>query len=170
MLSPSVTRTLIAWLRTADSTYRVKATKRFATLIDRERDVALAVGRGLSNAEIATALHLSVPTVKTHVPRVFDRTGITDRVQIAIHVHDAGLDQDVQRTSVLVPAGDRGAWRRSRTVPPSGAGSTRSVQGRGRATGLSGSGRCAGRDRRVRDHDQRLERGAAVPTDRPRCL
>ena len=60
-------------------------------LINDRIDVALAVGRGLSNAEIAHELHLSVPTVKAHVSRLFDKLGATNRVQIAICVHDAGL-------------------------------------------------------------------------------
>lgn len=93
MLSPSVTRTLIARLRAGDGDDRVQAaTARLSTLTEREHDVALAVGRGLSNADIAAELHLSVPTVKTHVSRVFDKLGVTNRVQIAICVHDAGLD------------------------------------------------------------------------------
>ena len=60
-------------------------------LTQRERDVALAVCRGLSNAEIAAELYLSVPTVKAHVSRLFDKLQVTNRVQIAIVVHDAGL-------------------------------------------------------------------------------
>jgi len=60
-------------------------------LTDREQDVALAVGRGLTNAEIARELRLSVPTVKAHVSRLFDKLQVTNRVQIAICVHDAGL-------------------------------------------------------------------------------
>ena len=54
-------------------------------------EVAVAVGRGLSNAEIAGELYLSVPTVKAHVSRLFDKLQVTNRVQIAICVHDAGL-------------------------------------------------------------------------------
>ena len=64
---------------------------RLERLTDRERDVALCVGRGLSNAEIAAELYLSVPTVKAHVSRLFDKLDVTNRVQIAICVHDAGL-------------------------------------------------------------------------------
>lgn len=94
MLSPSVTRTLIARLRSGDHDDRAEdAARRLATLTERERDVALAIGRGLSNAEVGAELHLSVPTVKTHVSRVFDKLAVTNRVQIAICVHDAGLDQ-----------------------------------------------------------------------------
>jgi len=94
MLSPTATRALIDRVRTdgaGPSDRSVAAARRLAVLTEREREVALAVGRGLSNAEIARALHLSVPTVKAHVSRLFDKLGTTNRVQIAICVHDAGL-------------------------------------------------------------------------------
>jgi DNA-binding NarL/FixJ family response regulator len=96
MLSPSVTATLIRRLRfdqrDGEAAHRTaEAEHRLAGLTERERDVALAVGRGLSNAEIAGELHLSVPTVKAHVSRLFDKLQATNRVQIAICVHDAGL-------------------------------------------------------------------------------
>ena len=92
MLSPSVTRTLIDRLRTDETASRVSgAEARLARLTEREREVATSVGRGLSNAEIARELHLSVPTVKAHVSRLFDKLGLTNRVQIAMLVHDAGL-------------------------------------------------------------------------------
>jgi len=92
MLSPSVTRTLIQRLRDdADDDRSETAARRLELLTGREHDVALAVGRGLSNAEIAGELHLSVPTVKAHVSRLFDKLEATNRVQIAICVHDAGL-------------------------------------------------------------------------------
>ena len=95
MLSPSVTRTLIRRLRDAAdaATTAPRPPRRAgsALLTEREREVALAVGRGLSNAEIAGELYLSVPTVKAHVSRLFDKLEVTNRVQIAICVHDAGL-------------------------------------------------------------------------------
>jgi DNA-binding NarL/FixJ family response regulator len=98
MLSPSVARTLIRRLRvdTADTVdagreRAEQAQRLLAVLTDREHEVALAVGRGLSNAEIAADLYLSVPTVKAHVSRLFDKLHVTNRVQIAICVHDAGL-------------------------------------------------------------------------------
>ncbi len=93
MLSPSVTRTLIARVRADgdDDQRTATARARLDQLTEREEEVALAVGRGLSNAEIARELHLSVPTVKAHVSRLFDKLDVTNRVQIAICVHDAGL-------------------------------------------------------------------------------
>jgi DNA-binding NarL/FixJ family response regulator len=91
MLSPSVTRSLIKQIAPSDRSRTAVAQERIEGLTERERDVALAVGRGLSNAEIAGELYLSVPTVKAHVSRLFEKLEVTNRVQIAIVVHDAGL-------------------------------------------------------------------------------
>jgi DNA-binding NarL/FixJ family response regulator len=91
MLSPSVTRRLIQQVAPPDSSRTTRAQQRLGCLTDREHEVATAVGRGLSNAEIATELYLSVPTVKAYVSRLFEKLGATNRVQIAIVVHDAGL-------------------------------------------------------------------------------
>ena len=92
ILSPSVTRQLIARVQDLGGDDRAtKARERLADLTDRERDVALALARGLSNADIARELHLSVPTVKAHISRLFSKLDVTNRVQIAICVHDAGL-------------------------------------------------------------------------------
>ncbi|WP_256794220.1 response regulator transcription factor [Terrabacter sp. Ter38] len=97
ILSPSVTATLMAHVATgragsdAGDRRRSDAEDRLARLTDREREVALAIGRGLSNADISRELYLSVPTVKAHVSRVLDKLGADNRVQIAIVVHDAAL-------------------------------------------------------------------------------
>jgi len=90
MLSPSVTSTLIQQVTTQNSAGRSAAIGRLERLTEREREVALAVGRGLSNAEIAQELYLSVPTVKAHVGRLFTKLEVENRVQIALCVHDAG--------------------------------------------------------------------------------
>jgi DNA-binding NarL/FixJ family response regulator len=93
MLSPAATRTLIERLRRESGDDRAGTARRALDgLTGRELDVAREVGRGHSNAEIASRLHLSVPTVKAHVSRVFDKLHVTNRVQIAILVHDAGLE------------------------------------------------------------------------------
>ena len=92
MLSPSVTAQLIAAVAgpgTASDDRSDDARTRLATLTEREREVAHAVGRGLSNAEISAELFMSVPTVKTHVGRLFTKLGVDNRVQVAILVHDA---------------------------------------------------------------------------------
>lgn len=92
VLSPAVTRQLIA--QVADSGAggrgaRATARRRLASLGGREHEVALAIGEGRSNADIAAGLHMSVPTVKTHVSRILGKLGLNNRVQIALLVHDA---------------------------------------------------------------------------------
>ncbi|MCX4965683.1 response regulator transcription factor [Streptomyces sp. NBC_00654] len=95
VLSPAVTRQLMA--RAAggaqdDRNSRAdRARRRFDELAGREKEVALAVGRGSSNAEIAGSLYLSVATVKTHVSRILAKLELNNRVQIALLIHDAGL-------------------------------------------------------------------------------
>jgi DNA-binding NarL/FixJ family response regulator len=94
MLSPTITRRLID-LVTADPappspTPGRRSTELLARLTEREREVAVAVGRGLSNAEIGTEVYLSVATVKTYVSRVLTKLEVTNRVQVALLVHDAG--------------------------------------------------------------------------------
>jgi DNA-binding NarL/FixJ family response regulator len=68
------------------------ARRRLSALTPREREVAQAVGRGLTNAELAAALNMSVATVKAHVSRPLAKLGLENRVQIALLVHDADLD------------------------------------------------------------------------------
>ena len=58
----------------------------FAELTDREREVAIAVAEGLTNAEIAAALYLGLPTVKTHLERVFAKLGVSSRLQVGLAV------------------------------------------------------------------------------------
>jgi DNA-binding NarL/FixJ family response regulator len=92
MLSPSVTTTVVAHVRaSARRPAEDLARDRLGTLTDREREVAIAIGRGLSNADVAAELFMSVATVKAHVTRVLEKLGAVNRVQVAICVHDAGL-------------------------------------------------------------------------------
>lgn len=92
MLSPSVTTKLIAQLTAGADPGRARVARdRLSRLTDREHDVAVAVGQGLSNAEIGTRLHLSVPTVKAHISRIFSKLEASNRVQVAVCLHDAGL-------------------------------------------------------------------------------
>jgi DNA-binding NarL/FixJ family response regulator len=92
VLSPTVTRQLMAHAAgAAADSRRARARARIAALNDRECEVAVAVGRGLSNAQIAAALFMSVATVKTHVSRILTKLDLNNRVQIALLAHDAGL-------------------------------------------------------------------------------
>ncbi|GAA1733960.1 response regulator transcription factor [Luedemannella helvata] len=91
-LSPTVTRQLITHVvATGGDERRDRALGQLATLSPREREVALAVGRGCSNAEIATELFMSVATVKAYVSRLLTKLDLNNRVQIALLVHDADL-------------------------------------------------------------------------------
>lgn len=63
-------------------------------LTEREADVLRLLARGLSNPEIAAALHLSEGTVRNHVSAIFARLEVTDRTQAAILAIKYGLDRD----------------------------------------------------------------------------
>lgn len=90
MLSPSVTTRLIAAATTAHAP-AAGAREIVASLTEREREVAVAVARGLSNAEIAAELYIGVATVKTHIGSLFAKFAADNRVQLARRVHDAGV-------------------------------------------------------------------------------
>jgi DNA-binding NarL/FixJ family response regulator len=90
IVSPSVTRTLLTHFGNTEASARHRvAAQRLAALTDREQEVATAVGAGASNAEIAAALFMSEATVKAHVSRLLSKLDVSNRVQIAILVHDA---------------------------------------------------------------------------------
>ena len=92
ILSPSVTRQLIAHIGdTGANARRQQARALLARLSEREREVAMTVGRGRSNAEISGELFMSVPTVKQHVSRILTKLDLNNRTQIALLAHDAGL-------------------------------------------------------------------------------
>jgi DNA-binding NarL/FixJ family response regulator len=89
--SATVTRQLVArHTRTAkSSTTSAKAQQALETLTERERVVAEAVAEGASNATIAKALFMSEGTVKTHISRALTKTGLDNRVQLALMVFQA---------------------------------------------------------------------------------
>ena len=92
MLSPAVTRRLIGHFAAGGRSDRRRVAKdRLSGLTDRELEVLTAVGRGMSNADIGRALFMSEATVKAHVSRVLVKLDATNRVQVAILAHDAGL-------------------------------------------------------------------------------
>ncbi|MCD0452922.1 response regulator transcription factor [Actinocorallia sp. API 0066] len=96
VLSPAVTRRLMRHVAGGPGRddRAAAARARLARLGDREREVARAVGRGLSNAEIAREMHLALSTVKTHVSQILTRLDLNNRVQIALLVHDADSSDD----------------------------------------------------------------------------
>ena len=87
-LSPSVLRQLISTATSVPRRHEV-AQQRLAILTERELDIARAIGEGLSNAEIADRLYLSVPTIKGHVSAILNKLDASNRVQVALLVNDA---------------------------------------------------------------------------------
>jgi DNA-binding NarL/FixJ family response regulator len=92
MLSPTITRRLIAHFADDPRAERRRAAvDRVAGLSARETEVLVQLGRGLSNADIGSALYMSEATVKGHVTHLFVKLDATNRVQLAILAHHAGL-------------------------------------------------------------------------------
>jgi len=90
LLAPSVTRRLIAHF--ADGTpVPSKAPRGLDELTEREREVLSLVAQGLSNAEIAQTLRVSLPTAKTHVSRILTKLDARDRTQLVILAYQAGI-------------------------------------------------------------------------------
>ncbi|QSB07012.1 response regulator transcription factor [Natronoglycomyces albus] len=91
VLSPEVTRTLIGHVTETGPVAAEPnpAADTFAQLSSREQDVARAVAQGMSNAEIAAELYMSVGTVKAHISSALTKLDYTSRIQLAILAHDA---------------------------------------------------------------------------------
>ena len=97
MLSPSVTRRLIAHVAASageTDARRRQAREKLDRLSEREREVAVAIGQGKSNAQIGAELFMSVATVKAYVTRLLSKLELSNRVQIALLAHDAGLTDE----------------------------------------------------------------------------
>jgi DNA-binding NarL/FixJ family response regulator len=88
MLSPEVLRRLIRQVADVHPA-RDAARRSLDRLSPGERDVALLVAQGQTNQEIGTALRMSTATVKAYVSRILTKLALTNRVQVALLVHDA---------------------------------------------------------------------------------
>jgi DNA-binding NarL/FixJ family response regulator len=90
ILSPAITRRLIGHVTDSEGDDRTRhAREQLDRLTQREREVAIAIGLGKSNAEISRELYMSVATVKAHVSRLLEKLQFNNRVQIALLAHDA---------------------------------------------------------------------------------
>jgi DNA-binding NarL/FixJ family response regulator/class 3 adenylate cyclase len=93
LLAPSVTRRVIEeFVRRPPDSVR-KPPEKLEDLTARELEVLKLLARGLSNAEIATALFVSETTVKTHVAHVLMKLDLRDRVQAVVLAYETGLVQ-----------------------------------------------------------------------------
>ena len=94
VLSPAVTRPLLQLVQqSAAPPTRPdsgdQASRRLSALTEREREVAIAIARGASNAEIGAQLYLSTATVKAAVSRILTKLGLANRTQIAVAVRNS---------------------------------------------------------------------------------
>ncbi|MET8906470.1 response regulator transcription factor [Micromonospora sp. NPDC004551] len=90
LLAPSVTRRLIEEFTRRPRPGRGPG-RAPDGLTQREQEVLILIGRGLSNTEIAAELHLSMATVKTHVGRLLAKLHARDRAQLVVVAYESGL-------------------------------------------------------------------------------
>ncbi|MEU0830392.1 response regulator transcription factor [Streptomyces sp. NPDC005969] len=99
LLAPAITRRLVQrFARHGGDTAALH--RDLASLTPRELEVLGLLARGLSNAELATRLHLAEATVKTHVARILAKLGLRDRVQAVIVAYETGLVSAGEREAV----------------------------------------------------------------------
>ncbi|MET8336239.1 response regulator transcription factor [Streptosporangium canum] len=90
-VSPRITRRLLEKFAPQLMPGVPERDERLALLTSREHEVLVQVARGLSNAEVAAAMHLAEATVKTHFSRVLLKLGLRDRAQVVVFAYESGL-------------------------------------------------------------------------------
>ena len=88
-LAPEVTARLLEQFRARPRSRPHAFTE--AQLSRRELQLIRLIAQGWSNPRIAEELHLSAETIKTYVKRLFQKLGVSDRTQLAVLAHEAGL-------------------------------------------------------------------------------
>lgn len=91
LIAPRVMRRLLDRFAEAPAPGEPARASELNGLTEREREVLVLIGRGLSNREIATELYVAEQTVKTHVSKIFQKLGLRDRVQAVVLAYDTGL-------------------------------------------------------------------------------
>ena len=86
LIAPSVTVRLLAAF--ADLPTSEPLRQPIEPLTAREEEVMVTVARGLTNAEIASELHISLSTVKTHLASLTNKLGARNRVEIAMWAYE----------------------------------------------------------------------------------
>jgi len=108
LLAPSITRRLITrrligeFARRPEPRPHVRASQ-LEDLTDREVEVLSQVAKGLSNSEIAAALHMSPGTAKTHVGRLLNKLDARERTQLVVIAYEAGVAVPNQHTHTQPP-------------------------------------------------------------------
>jgi DNA-binding NarL/FixJ family response regulator len=91
VIAPGVTRRLLTAFVATPPPPNAASHPALDRLTAREREILAALGRGLSNADLAATLAITEATAKTHVSRVLAKLGCTSRVQAAILAKELGL-------------------------------------------------------------------------------
>ncbi|WP_370890276.1 response regulator [Janibacter sp. GXQ6167] len=89
--SPKTSRQLAEHIRSGYSPAQARARQLVAALTERERAVVMRVGEGMTNSEIARALHIGEATVKTHLAAAQGKLLANNRSQVAVIAERAGL-------------------------------------------------------------------------------
>ncbi len=90
LLAPGITRRLIAEFASRRSTSATES-EALDGLTEREREVLRSVAKGMSNQELAEALHMSPATAKTHVSRILMKLDARDRAQLVVIAYETGF-------------------------------------------------------------------------------
>jgi two-component system nitrate/nitrite response regulator NarL len=86
-MPPELVKSLITLAKRVDRRRPSPEPGSLEALTEREQQVALLVGRGFNNREIAAALEVSERTVKANLTMIFEKLALRDRVQLALHVN-----------------------------------------------------------------------------------
>jgi DNA-binding NarL/FixJ family response regulator len=91
VVAPSVTKRLLDRFVPQAKEIQLRDRKALDVLTEREHEVMVLMGKGLSNGEISQKLFLSEATVKTHVGRILSKLGVRDRVQVVVLAYETGV-------------------------------------------------------------------------------
>ena len=92
LISPSITRRLLSTFAGQQAT--APQAQPLEPLTEREEQVLLTVAHGRTNAEIASELHISLSTVKTHIASLMAKLGARNRVEVAMWAYETGRVSD----------------------------------------------------------------------------
>lgn len=86
VIEPKVANVMVKKLRTVEK-------KPHDDLTEREFEVLMCIGEGMTNQQISEELYIGIKTVKTHVSNILSKLGVTDRTQAAVYANRNGIIQ-----------------------------------------------------------------------------